>query len=132
MRSFIKVCSMTFLMWSATYTPAFCAQPDTGKTLYLRHCSSCHGQEAHGNGPVTRYLNVRVPDLTLIKTRNHGVYPLDEVMRAIDGRRDVRAHGDRQMPVWGEIFEVGERKSPERNAPLKAKLIAEYIGTQQR
>jgi mono/diheme cytochrome c family protein len=132
MKSLIKVCSLTFLMWRATYTPALCAELGTGKTLYLRHCSSCHGQEGHGNGPVTRYLNVKVPDLTLIKTRNHGVYPSDEVMRAIDGRRDVRAHGDRQMPVWGEIFTIEERKSPERNAPLKAKLIAEYIGTLQR
>jgi mono/diheme cytochrome c family protein len=132
MKSFIKVCSLTSLMWCAIYTPVFCAELDTGKTLYLRHCSSCHGQEGHGNGPVTRYLNVKVPDLTLIKTRTHGVYPSDEVMRAIDGRRDVRAHGDRQMPIWGEIFTIEERKSPERTAPLKAKLIAEYIGTLQR
>jgi mono/diheme cytochrome c family protein len=111
---------------------ALCAEADPGKAFYLRHCSSCHGQEGRGNGPVSRYLNVKVPDLTLIKTNNHGVYPLDEVMRAIDGRRDVRAHGDRQMPVWGEIFTIEERKYPEQALVLKAKLIAEYIGTLQR
>ncbi|MGZ8500497.1 MAG: hypothetical protein ACXW5W_19000 [Candidatus Binatia bacterium] len=35
-------------------------------------------------------------------------------MATIDGRRLVRAHGDRDMPVWGEIFrsEVEGKKYP--------------------
>jgi hypothetical protein len=51
---------------------------------------------------------------------------MDKVMSAIDGRRTVRAHGDRKMPVWGEIFrkEAEGGKYPELRTLLKAKLIA--------
>jgi hypothetical protein len=108
------------------------AEIDSGKQFYLRYCSSCHGQEGHGNGPVSRYLTVKVPDLTLIKRKNNGIYPLDKVMAAIDGRRDVRAHGDRQMPVWGEIFRVEKEKYPERTGLLKATIIADYVATLQK
>jgi hypothetical protein len=55
-------------------------------------------------------------------------------MAAIDGSRTVRAHGDRQMPVWGEAFrtELEEKKYTELTALLKAKVIAEYLATLQR
>lgn len=54
-------------------------------------------------------------------------------MSAIDGRRAIRGHGDRNMPVWGEIFrkEADDAKYPELTTLLKAKLIAEYIATLQ-
>jgi hypothetical protein len=55
-------------------------------------------------------------------------------MAAIDGRRSVRAHGDRQMPVWGEVFrKEGEKKKySELTALLKSKIIAEYVAGLQR
>jgi hypothetical protein len=55
-------------------------------------------------------------------------------MTAIDGSRAVRGHGDRQMPVWGEVFrkEVEKEKYTELTALLKAKVIAEYVATLQR
>ena len=52
----------------------------------------------------------------------------------IDGRRLVRAHGDRDMPVWGETFrsEAEAKKYPELTTLLKAKVIAEYVATLQK
>jgi len=84
-------------------------------------------------GTVSRELKTKLPDLTTIAKRNRGAYPLDEVMATIDGRRIVRAHGDRDMPVWGERFqsEAKSTKYPELTTLLKAKIIAEYIGTIQ-
>jgi mono/diheme cytochrome c family protein len=110
------------------------AEIDQGQKLYLKYCSSCHGKDGRGNGPVTPYLKIKVPDLTLLKKKNNGIYPLDYVMSTIDGRRAVRAHGDRQMPVWGEIFreEIAKEKYQELTTLLTAKLIAEYVGTLQR
>ena len=70
--------------------------------------------------------------MTLIKNNNNGVYPLDEVMAVIDGRREVRAHGEREMPVWGEVFKREQKNQPERAGPSKVRIIAEYIGTLQR
>ena len=70
----------------------------------MQYCSSCHGEDGRGNGPVSAYLKIKVPDLTLLRKNNKGIYPTDKVMSAIDGRRPVRGHGDSEMPVWGEVF----------------------------
>jgi mono/diheme cytochrome c family protein len=131
MKLSIMIYLLIFLISGASHTAALSAEPDAGEIFYIQHCSSCHGQEGHGNGPVSRYLNVKVTDLTLIKKNNNGIYPLDKVMWAIDGRGDVRAHGDREMPIWGEIFIIEEQRSPQRARESKAKLIAEYIGKLQ-
>lgn len=110
------------------------AAADQGEIFYMQYCSSCHGKDGRGNGSVSRYLKIRVPDLTVLKKNHKGIYPLDDVMAAIDGRRNVRAHGDRQMPVWGEVFrkEAEKEKYSELTSLLKAKVIAEYIAELQR
>lgn len=128
---FLILCWSALLVLWASRDTMFGAELQPGKALYLQHCSSCHGQEGHGNGPVSRYLAVQVPDLTLIKKKNNGIYPSDAVMAAIDGRHDIRGHGDRQMPVWGEIFTIEDQKRPERASVSKAKLITEYIAQLQ-
>jgi len=110
------------------------ADSDGGKKMYLQYCGSCHGKDAKGNGSVTRYLKIKVPDLTLLTRKNKGIYPLDDVMATIDGRRLVGAHGERDMPVWGEAFtkELEEKKYTELTALLRTKLIAEYLSTLQK
>ena len=107
---------------------------DQGQQAYLQYCASCHGKEGRGNGPVSPYLEIKVPDLTLLKRNNKGIYPTAKVMSAIDGSRIVRAHGDREMPVWGEIFrrEAEPAKYTELTSLLKTKMIAEYVATLQR
>ena len=112
----------------------FAAEPDYGQQLYLQYCASCHGADGKGNGPVSPYLKIKMPDLTVLRRKNKGVYPLQKVMSAIDGSRAVRGHGDRRMPVWGEVFrkESEEAKYPELTRLLKEKIIAEYIATLQK
>lgn len=110
------------------------AEGNSGKQMYIQYCGSCHGKDGKGNGTVSRDLKVRVPDLTGLAKKNKGVYPLDDVMATIDGRRLVRGHGDRNMPVWGESFhsESEGKKYPELTTLLKAKIIAEYLSTLQK
>jgi mono/diheme cytochrome c family protein len=105
-----------------------------GQQFYMQYCSSCHGKDGRGNGSVTSYLKVKVPDLTLLKRNNNGVYPTARVMSSIDGTRAVRAHGEREMPVWGEVFrkETEGQRYSELTSLLKAKAIAEYVATLQR
>jgi mono/diheme cytochrome c family protein len=80
----------------------------SGEEIYLRFCASCHGDEAMGDGPVSRSLNVAVPDLTRIATR-YGEFPAGLIRDVIDGRGiDTRAHGAREMPVWGYEFWIEE------------------------
>jgi hypothetical protein len=87
---------------------AFTLADYSGEELFGRFCASCHGEQAHGDGPVARSLNVVVPDLTLIRAR-YGEFPSMLVRDTIDGRGvDIRAHGTRAMPVWGYEFWVEE------------------------
>lgn len=87
---------------------AFTLADYSGEELFGRFCASCHGEQAHGDGPVARSLNTAVPDLTLIRAR-YGEFPAMLVRDTIDGRGlDIRAHGTRAMPVWGYEFWVEE------------------------
>ena len=116
-----------------THAISLAAESNSGKQMYLQYCGSCHGKDGKGDGTVSRDLKVRVPDLTALAKKHKGVYPLDDVMATIDGRRLVRGHGDRNMPVWGESFhsESEGKKYPELTTLLKAKVIAEYVATLQ-
>jgi mono/diheme cytochrome c family protein len=106
----------------------------SGQKFYLKYCSSCHGKEGKGNGPMAPHLKAKVPDLTLLRQKHKGIYPLDYVMSTIDGRRAVGAHGDREMPVWGEVFrkEIAKDKYQELTTLLTAEAIAGYVETLQR
>jgi len=134
MKTNIWACLLTLVLLWFFSTLAWGAEVDQGQKLYLQYCSSCHGIDGRGNGTVTPYLKLKVPDLSLLKKNHKGIYPLSDVMAAIDGSRAVRAHGDRQMPVWGEQFrkEAEKEKYTELTALLKAKVIAEYVATLQR
>jgi mono/diheme cytochrome c family protein len=133
--------SRKFLLWALLISflcvpcsRAAAAEAEAGKEMYRRYCASCHGLDGKGNGPVATQLKIKLPDLTLVKKRNKGTFPLDDVMATIDGRRVVKGHGDRQMPVWGEVFsgEDEQKKYSELTTLLKAKIIAEYVATLQR
>ena len=41
---------------------------------------------------------------TRIAQRRGGHFPVVEITAVIDGRTEVPAHGQRDMPVWGERF----------------------------
>ena len=107
------------------------APSDTGSSLFRAHCASCHGTDARGNGPVAGQLRHMPSDLTQYTRRNGGIFPSERVYRIIDGR-DVAAHGDREMPVWGEAFRMMPGSSP---AAVKARIeaIVRYLqGIQER
>jgi len=77
---------------------------EQGKTAYLIFCSNCHGQDATGNGPVAQLLTVPSNNLTLLKRIGMEEFPFNEVHSAIDGRKDIKTHGYKQMPIWGDAF----------------------------
>jgi mono/diheme cytochrome c family protein len=89
-------------------TGALQAQPttDLGKSEYYKKCAVCHGLSGKGEGSFGEVLKVNMPDLTLIAKRNAGVFPVDRVKMAIDGRATPRAHGTSEMPIWGTRYSV--------------------------
>ena len=107
------------------------AEP-AGKRLYLRYCASCHGATGKGDGAVAPALTRPATDLTRLKADAGGKFPFEDVMRAIDGRRAIVAHGTREMPVWGQHFkEVLAGRQRERTAVYATRDLAEYIATLQ-
>jgi mono/diheme cytochrome c family protein len=75
-----------------------------GAHTFKTYCAVCHGRTGHGDGPLSASLRVVPADLTHISKRNHGQFPFDRVAKIIDGRDQVKSHGDSDMPVWGDAF----------------------------
>jgi mono/diheme cytochrome c family protein len=114
--------------WSADYAAM------SGEELYRRFCASCHGLEGRGDGPVAASLRVEVPDLTRTARRAHDADPRDRIVRIIDGRYIIGAHGTRLMPVWGEDLPRLEIGNPdaERSAQTIIRRLADYVVSLQR
>ncbi len=98
--------------------------------MYLKYCGACHGESGKGDGVVSGFLRPRPTDLTQIAKQAGGVYSSARVMQLIDGTKTVRAHGDPDMPVWGEVFRQQSNVSLTRRVEAQGKLllIAEYLG----
>jgi mono/diheme cytochrome c family protein len=82
------------------------APADPGKREYDANCSSCHGPKGRGDGPNAKDLKTRPGDLAQLARRNGGVFPINRVYDIVDGRQQVKAHGQREMPVWGLDYSV--------------------------
>jgi mono/diheme cytochrome c family protein len=83
------------------------AEPDDvalGRQIYLERCVSCHGLTGEGDGPVAPALSTPPANLRRLSERFGNPLPEDQVARFIDGRAEVKAHGPRDMPVWGKRF----------------------------
>ncbi|MFL6576699.1 MAG: c-type cytochrome [Povalibacter sp.] len=106
----------------------------SGVELYQKLCSSCHGLDARGQGPVASLIKTGVPDLTLIAHRDGGEFPAEDVRRTIDGRWDHRAHGARDMPVWGwQLYDssTGGDSAQRANVDSMIDRLVEYLRSVQ-
>ena len=110
---------------------AYAADDDLGARLFFNHCAACHGDAAEGDGPVAAAMRVTVPNLRTLATRNDGAFPAEAVRAYIDGREGVAAHGDRQMPVWGDVFRGPEQGTSERTVRRRIGALVEFIETLQ-
>jgi len=102
----------------------------TGAELFVSLCASCHGAQARGDGPVAPLLVSQPADLTRIAQRNGGRFTADTVQRFIDGREVGRAHGPRDMPVWGrQLYFSAKEDDPAARAHADAEIakIVEYL-----
>jgi mono/diheme cytochrome c family protein len=102
---------------------------DEGSRLFRTHCATCHGPTGRGNGPLADHMRRMTPDLTQYTRRNGGVFPEGLVRRIIEGG-EVPSHGNREMPVWGDVFNVGS-SAAEVQARIEA-IVRYLAGIQER
>ena len=104
MRTAVATGILALIVTACAGTPERKPEQMSGGELYQQLCSSCHGVSGHGDGPVSSLIKINVPDLTRLAAHDGGDFPTEDVRRTIDGRWDRRAHGARDMPVWGWQF----------------------------
>ncbi len=97
-------------------------------------CASCHGEDGKGAGFLTRlFKGIDPGDLTQLSANNGGEFPYDWVLDVIDGRIEVAAHGERQMPVWGDRYtvdslrEFGDDARAEERLRARVQELAAYL-----
>ena len=98
-----------------------------GSSVFKTYCASCHGESGRGDGPVAQFLKRKPADLTRIAERNKGTFPAERVFQMIDGRQVVKAHGDSEMPVWGDAFSRSTTDSDARAVKVKIDSLVEYL-----
>lgn len=109
-------------------------QRDIGKQEYDTHCAVCHGLKGEGDGPYAGLTKQRVANLTTLAKANKGVFPFLRVYESIDGTNVVKAHGTRDMPIWGRDYSaIAAERYPDApyipEALIRARILAltEYV-----
>lgn len=101
-----------------------------GELEYQHACAICHGVEARGNGIMGKYLNVKPINLRQLRLASGGSFPFWEVYRKIDGQSEIRGHGSRDMPIWGDRFRAqagGDAKSAQSQAAGRILSLVFYL-----
>lgn len=101
---------------------------ELGQRDYRTYCSACHGPAGKGDGTLAEYLTLAVPDLTKLTKLNAGQFPAERVAGVVDGRADVKVHGMRDMPVWGDWF-TSEAISPDTDAETRELIVNDRIAS---
>lgn len=101
-----------------------------GELEYQHACAVCHGVEARGDGIMGKYLTVKPTNLRQLRLTSGGSFPFWEVYRKIDGQFEIRGHGTRDMPIWGDRFRAqagGDRKSAQTQAAGRILSLVFYL-----
>lgn len=85
--------------------------PTSGKDMFMTYCAVCHGKDAKGSGPAAAALRKPPADLTTLAVRSGGKFPELRVAETIRGDVSNPAHGSKEMPVWGDVFQSMSRDS---------------------
>ncbi len=120
---------------------SYAQKADFGKSEYDTSCAVCHGKQGEGDGPYAAFVNTTVSNVTTLAKKNHGVFPFQHVYEVIDGRKMIKAHGERDMPIWGRRYIPSNTEynvfDPDYNNPeamVRGRILAltEYVNRLQK
>ncbi len=126
---------VTWAVLATLAMPVVAQDVKEGAELYRVHCATCHGIEGTGQGPMAGVLLIKPTDMTQLKAGNDGVFPVERVVKRIDGRDPLVSHGS-PMPVYGYFFEGRDKalKAPNGQPIMTSAPIVDllsYIETLQ-
>lgn len=75
-----------------------------GKSSFGARCALCHGKDAKGGGDIAELFQTPPSDLTKLAERNGGQFPFSVAYQTVIDGMGERAHGDSEMPIWGDYF----------------------------
>ncbi len=109
-------CVLVFITCFVGSLPLDALEADSSKVAerasairdFRTYCSSCHGIDGKGRGPVAAQLKVPPADLTKLAQRAGGRFLTDAVYEKIEGLDMPAAHGTSAMPIWGYRFVLEE------------------------
>ncbi len=112
------------------------AEPETfdvvaGRSTFRTYCTSCHGPEAKGDGPLAEYLDPKPANLRQIAQREGGDFPAETMHQVVDGRKKVRGHGSKDMPVWGDAFLKTDSTPDEASAQKRISQLVTFLASIQ-
>jgi mono/diheme cytochrome c family protein len=109
--------------------PVVTTSSASGKEMFNTYCAVCHGKDAKGGGPAASELKIPPTDLTVLAKNHDGKFPRDYVLTIIQtGPREAKAHGSKDMPVWGSAFtSIGDDAS----VKLRIYNLSKYIESLQ-
>jgi len=97
-----------------------------GRADFRNYCAACHGVGGKGDGTIAEFLTIEAADLTRLAKLNGGKLPRDRMRQVIDGRIEVKVHGARDMPVWGDWFDA-EAVSPKVGKETRELIVRDRI-----
>ncbi len=101
----------------------------SGEEMFNTYCAVCHGKSGKGDGPAASEFKTLPANLTILAKNNNGTFPeayVAEVIRT--GPREAKAHGSKDMPVWGKLF---ESMGDDASVKLRIHNLSSYIETLQ-
>ena len=101
----------------------------SGVEMFDTYCAVCHGKDGKGKGPAASEFKTPPSDLTLLSAKHQGKFPEAYVVEVIEtGVADAKAHGSKDMPVWGTAF-----RSLGDTAQMKLRIynLSKYLESMQ-
>ena len=110
-------------------TPIPMTSAASGQEMFNTYCAVCHGTSGRGDGPASSEFKIPPANLTLLAKNHNGTFPEAYVSQVIQtGPRDAKAHGSKDMPVWGRLFaSLGD----EATVKLRVHNLTTYIESLQ-
>ena len=107
----------------------------SGEEMYMSYCAACHGMSGKGDGPAASEFKTPPTNLTIICPKSQcGTFPDGYIAQVIEtGAQNAKAHGSKDMPVWGPLFSKLTSSSGTKTAEVKLRInnLSKYIESLQ-